>query len=402
MPAPQSASAPPKTLPDFIGALEQSCAAGRFIKLSLAAYKGVEDGLKAIHIKPVILRGAPMLSFTYRYKTRDITKNYATSEGIALIGDALGQDFNAATLRTSAFDLQFERLVDGKIRIKRSEATRKDAPDMAHDRQKNRMIETQGKEYLHALEITDAQGRVLKSAQDKFRQIDKYIEILGHLIDDLPGDLALDIADMGSGKGYLTFALYDYITNKRGRPARVTGIEYRQDMVDLCNKIAAQSGFTGLRFVRGAIGDYEMGNTNVLIALHACDTATDDAIHKALMADAALIVVAPCCHKQVRREMEAHKAHNDLDFLTRHGIFMERQAEMATDGLRALIIQYFGYQTKIFEFISNAHTAKNIMIVATKKSGRRDVRDPDSLERIKQAKAFFGIGRHHLEDLCDL
>ena len=179
--------------------------------------------------------------------------------------------------------------------------------------------------------------------------------------------------------------------------AKVTGVEYRKDLVDLCNDIASQSGFENLSFVQGSIEDYDASKADMLIALHACDTATDDAIAKGIAADAALIIVAPCCHKQIRAEMENSKRENDLDFLLRHGTFMERQAEMVTDGLRSLILEYFGYTTKLFEFISDAHTPKNVMIVA-RRNGKAQRKSPVVAERIAAVKTYFGIRRHHLEE----
>ena len=205
---------------------------------------------------------------------------------------------------------------------------------------------------------------------------------------------------MGSGKGYLTFALYDYLTNILQKNASVIGVEFRPDMVELCNGIAQKTDFENLNFVQGTIEDYDSQKTNILIALHACDTATDDAISKGISAQADLIVVAPCCHKQIRREMEKNKAKNDLDFLLKYGIFMERQAEMVTDGIRALILEYFGYKTKVFEFISDAHTPKNVLIVGVK--GKiNSKKQAEILVKIKNIKEYFGIGFHHLERLIN-
>jgi hypothetical protein len=153
-----------------------------------------------------------------------------------------------------------------------------------------------------------------------------------------------------------------------------------------------------LEFVQGSIEDYTIQSLDLLIALHACDTATDDAIFKGVQAGAKLIVVAPCCHKQIRREMERQKIRNDISFLTKYGIFQERQAEMVTDGIRALILEYCGYKTKIFEFISDVHTPKNVLIVGTK--GKvTEKRKKDVLSELKDIKSYFGIGYHHLERL---
>ena len=221
------------------------------------------------------------------------------------------------------------------------------------------------------------------------------------LIDEVASDDILKVVDMGAGKGYLTFALYDYLVNVAKRKAEVSGIEFRPDMVKLCNQIAMDSDFKDLKFEEGTIQSYECDSLNVLIALHACDTATDEAIFKGITKSADLIVVAPCCHKQIRREMEKGKPANDLDFLLKHGIFLERQAEMITDGIRALILEYFGYKTKIFEFISDVHTPKNIMITAQKLT-KNKVDKAAILEKIKTTKAYFGIETHYLETLIDL
>ncbi|MGB1243164.1 MAG: class I SAM-dependent methyltransferase, partial [Chitinophagales bacterium] len=258
------------------------------------------------------------------------------------------------------------------------------------DRQKNRKIEASNKTYLQALRITDASGKVYKAAQNKYRQINHYIEILSSLLKELPKKEQVNVVDMGAGKGYLTFALYDYLNNVLKKRAKVTGVEFRKDLVDLCNGIAASSNFDSLQFVEGTIEDYVNPSIDVLIALHACDTATDDAIIKGIEGDADLIVVAPCCHKQIRREMEKTKAKNEVDFLTQYGIFLERQAEMVTDGIRALILNYFGYSTKVFEFVSDAHTPKNVLVVGVKKR-HSNVDKSAFLKKIAETKVFLGL-----------
>ena len=254
---------------------------------------------------------------------------------------------------------------------------------------------------MHQLKITDEKGNVINSSQDKYKQINHYVELLSPLIKNLPKHETLNVVDMGAGKGYLTFALYDYLTHVLNLKVSVTGVEYRKDLVELCNDIAKKSNFIELNFVQGTIKDYDAKHANILIALHACDTATDDAIYKGITANADLIVVAPCCHKQIRRELEKHKTKNELDFLLKHGIFLERQAEMLTDGFRSLVLEYFGYSTKIFEFISGEYTPKNVMIVAEKKS-KTDIQKLEILKKIKETKLYFGIGYHYLEKLMGL
>ncbi|MCX2432695.1 class I SAM-dependent methyltransferase [Pedobacter sp. GR22-10] len=392
----------------FIAALADSLSLQQFVKISLGNYKGTDEGLRQILVRKVLIKRMPKLALTFRYKTRDIVKNFNEEEGVKLISEYLQSGFKIATLFTTEKDLIFEELNNGKVVIREITASAKEVPAASHDKEKARLIKPDDKSYLTELKITDADGRVFKNAQDKFRQINHYIEILSALIKELPEGTIKKVADMGSGKGYLTFALYDYLHSVLKLDSAVVGVEYRQDMVDLCNAVADKSEFDQLSFVQGTIEDYNAENVNLLIALHACDTATDDAIFKGIKANAELIVVAPCCHKQIRREIEQHKVKNDVSFLTKYGIFLERQAEMVTDGIRALILEYFGYKTKVFEFISDAHTPKNVLVVGVKKSPKSlggslwNEEQNVILQKIKASKAYFGIGYHHLEKLLDL
>jgi hypothetical protein len=201
---------------------------------------------------------------------------------------------------------------------------------------------------------------------------------------------------MGSGKGYLTFAVYDFLVNELRIEAEITGIEYREDLVGICNGIAAECGYSGLKFLRGSIADFEIPACDILIALHACDTATDDAIFKGIRSQAEVIIVSPCCHKQIRKQLDIN---NELKEITRHGILEERLAEMATDTLRALVLEANGYSTNVFEYISDEHTHKNIMITAVKKT---KTADPSLyFEKIGGLKKFLGIKKFYLEDLFD-
>lgn len=388
-------------LEEFITHLSDTLENDLFVSLSLGNYKGDEENLKNIYIKKTIIKREEKLSFTYRYKTRDIVKNYDLKGGVGIVRDYLTNGFRIGNLFTTAFNLTFEIQNNGKISLRRTAPTNATAPSTDHDKNKKRLIEPKNKPYLTELKITDPDGNVFKNAQDKYRQINHYVEILSSLIKDIPTEGRLKVVDMGSGKGYLTFALYDYLQNVLKLEAEVTGVEFRSDLVELCNDIAGKSQFTNLHFKEGTIEQFDSTETDILIALHACDTATDDAIHKGISAGADLIVVAPCCHKQIRREIEKHKAHNEVDFLTRYGIFLERQSEMVTDGIRAMILEYFGYKTKVFEFISDAHTPKNVMIVGVKNQKHVE-NDEKILRKIKEAKAYFGIEYHHLEKMMGI
>lgn len=178
------------------------------------------------------------LNFTYRHKTNDIVKNYDIKESYDLIKNALGEGFRFATLFTTDYDLQLENFNDERILVKKLKASKSAAPSTEHDQAKKRIITANDKTYLHELNITDAAGNIYKAAQDKYKQLNHYIEILSPLIKDIPQDKIKKVVDMACGKGYLTFALYDYLTNVLKLETEVIGVETRKDLVDLCNTIA--------------------------------------------------------------------------------------------------------------------------------------------------------------------
>lgn len=383
----------------FIDHLRTALGNGSFIKVSLGNYKGSEKQLKNIYIRLVEIKRMPRLSFTFRYQTRDVVKNFTFEEAFEQIGAHMATGFRLASLFTVDNDLMLSRLDEERYSLKRKPATLKGADNTKHNKEKTRLIAaTAEKVYLQELKITDAAGVVYKNAQEKYKQINQYIALLSPMLKDFGTNGVMEVVDMGSGKGYLTFALYDYLKSVLKVDAQVTGVEFRKDLVDLCNGIAMASEFEGLAFVEGSIQDYSKERMDLLIALHACDTATDDAIYKGVLASAKLIVVAPCCHKQIRREMTAGMKDNELSALTQHGIFLERQAEMVTDAIRALILEYHGYKTKVMEFNADVHTPKNVLLVGMKQPVS-NVEQQVLLTKLRDLKAYFGIRQHYLERL---
>lgn len=386
----------PDRIAEFVAAVRATFADGSLIRVKCGGYHGQEAELKSVEARKVSIKAGERLSFVFRYKTRDITKNLTLDEAAAFLEDGLAAAWRSARLEATGFDLQFERQGD-KQRLKRTETSGRAAPEISHDRAKNRPLTDTSAVWLQALGITGKDGQVRNDRQDKFRQINKMVEIFAPLIQGLKAT-SPKILDMGAGKGYLDFALYDHL-QAEGRSAEIIGVELRPALVAAGNALAQKSGFAGLRFETGTIFDYDASGADAVIALHACDTATDDAIFRGIEAEAGLIAVAPCCHKQIRREMSTGAADDRLDFLLRHGTFMEKQAEMVTDGLRALLLEAHGYRTKIFEFVSDAHTPKNNLIVAQK--GKATSRQP-ALDRIAAVKTMFGIDKHYLEGLLGL
>jgi Methyltransferase domain len=381
------------SIEQFLVFVSKAAGTNELVKITLGGKRDKKMNLKNVFVKPVLLKTGKKLSFVYRHDTNDITKNFDTGEAMQILEQHLQHDFYNADLFTTTGDYQLLQQND-KIKITQKPASHTSAVTEQHNKEKQRIIPSKGKIYLQQLGVTNADGAVKKDMQDKYKQINKYVEIIEGIIKDIDFGKKISVADMGSGKGYLTFALYDYLTSTLKLTASVAGIEMRQDLINTCNTIAAAAGFTGLHFKKGTIADTELPAQDMLIALHACDTATDDAIFKGIKANAKVIIVAPCCHKQIRRQM---KPANVLTAITKHGILLERQAEMVTDAIRALLLEASGYKTKVFEFINTEHTPKNVMIVGVRSSAQPD--KIEILEKVKALKALFNIQEHYLEKL---
>jgi hypothetical protein len=365
-----------------------------FAKLVISKKRDKNSDLNKITVSPVQLKEGFRLSFVYNYQNRDITKNYTESEAIELLKKEFETHFLNADLFAVSENVQLFGNPKGNFGIKISEPVFKPIKPLSHDKLKKQLISTENNLYLHELGITNAAGEIRPGMHDKFRQINKYIEVVSGLIHENRFPQNLKIADMGSGKGYLTFALYDYLNKNTDLKPIISGVEFRPELVELCNTTARKANFDKLSFIQGTIENSVFDDINILIALHACDTATDDAIAKGIKSDAQLIIVAPCCHKQIRKQFNVT---NELTAILKHGILKERQAELITDGIRALILEAYGYKTKVFEFISTEHTPKNVMIVAEKSAGK--INKEEILSKIKSIKDFFGIRFHHLDIL---
>jgi SAM-dependent methyltransferase len=447
----------------FFLLLRTSLAESTFVKLTLGKHRGRDTTLNNLFIRPVVLKTGPQLTFVYRHATKDITKNFPYGEAIALVEKLTGSDFLDAHLFTTAQTAQLTTSDDGTARIsikltKPAPAPATEIPSAtpaaptpttaapspaptatpppppssaaplassrdasvsaapSHDRPRDYLVPATAP-WLRSLGVTNNRAQPLEAMAGKFRQINKFVELLSHLATEaglLPAAKPLDtalatlsapatpppsplaprpspilrIADMGSGKGYLTFATAAFF----GPRAEILGIETRPELVELCNRLARENALTTLRFTSGTIADAPLKKLDILIALHACDTATDDALHRGINAGAKLLVVSPCCQKELRPQLTAPAVLADA---LRHGIFQERHAEFVTDALRAQLLEWAGYKTKVFEFISTEHTAKNLMIAAIKVRSPGTPTDPTA-EKIRAFAHFYGIRHHQL------
>ncbi|MBX8491758.1 SAM-dependent methyltransferase [Pseudomonas cichorii] len=380
----------------FLGLLDTSLSQNSLIKLVLARYVGSEAELQRVIIKPLTVKDQPCLSFVYRYKTRDITKNFPLREAVDVIAGLLPESFKNAHLLSLTDEVQLEFGKKGKSTLFKSKAQQeREAPSAGHDREKKRYLELT-RPFLTDLGVTNKQHELIPAMSRKWKQINKFIEVFSHALTSSPLklDQPVKVADFGSGKGYLTFAIHDYLCNTLQAEGQVTGVELREDMVNLCNAAAGRLEHSGLVFKHGDVRSVAPSALDVMIALHACDIATDYAIHMGIRSGASIIMCSPCCHKQIRLQIQSPTL---LRPMLQYGLHMGQQAEMVTDSLRALLLEACGYETKVFEFISLEHTNKNKMILAVK---RAEPVDPAQLlARIQELKTFYGITEHCLETL---
>ncbi len=378
----------------WLARLTDALGNGSFVKLTLAAYRGRDSALKNVFVRAVDLSEGPHLSFVYRYANRDVTKNFSIDEAVDLITDLVGAQFKRAHLYSTQLSSELEFREGRPARLIEGKAVHATPPPKTHDETKSRLISAEGSPWLKALGVTTSDGKVARGMEAKFRQINKFVEVLAALMSDAKLDASatdpLSVVDMGCGKGYLTFAAYDWL-QRDGRRGHVRGIEAREELVQLCNCAAKENRFDELRFEHGSIENVAVARADVLMALHACDTATDDAIAKGIAAGAQLIIVSPCCQKELRPQL---KAPSVLEDALRHGILLERHAEFVTDALRAALLEWAGYDTKVFEFISTEHTAKNLMIAATKRSD--DSRREDRAKKVRDLAEHYGIQKQRL------
>ena len=239
--------------------------------------------------------------------------------------------------------------------------------------------------WLVSLGIMSAEGRVLSHGQKKFRQINHFLEIISHVAGRIPDGAA--IIDFGCGKSYLTFAMYYFFNILMNRRVTITGLDLKRDVVENCQRLADEFGFSGLNFVCGDIADYrgENGKADMVVSLHACDTATDYAIFNAISWGARVILAVPCCQHELNGQIK----NPDFGLIFRHGVLKERFSALLTDALRAAILDAAGYKTSVAEFIDLEHTPKNIMIRAVK--NEKAAPDEKKRARAKELMDMFGV-----------
>jgi hypothetical protein len=379
----------------FLARLADHLTQGSLTKLILSKHHGPETDLIRLTVRPLELRGQPHLNFVYTHSTRDVTQNHSLAIGMERLDTLIGHAFRHAHLLAAGEDLELRFSKRGKPTLHRQANERETSAPQPHDREKQRWVEL-ATPFLAALGVTTHAGELVPAMARKFKQINKFVEVLDHALQasTLKAPATIRVADFGSGKGYLTFAVHHHLTQTLGRDAEVTGVELRADLIALCNKAASKLGLAGLHFEQGDVRERRAEPLDIVIALHACDTATDHAIHLGIRSRAALIVCSPCCHKQLRPQLRSPAV---MAPMLQHGIHLGQQAEMLTDSLRALLLQAHGYDTQVFEFVSLEHTSKNKMILAVRRA--QALPAEPVLAQIRAIKDFYAVREHCLETL---
>ena len=373
----------------FLNDLSEAVESDNFIRLVLGKPKDVEA--KKVIVTRFESKGAIKFSSDFRYAQKSVSKSSDFEGLLEFLKDNLGITYLAATLFTDKADISFLVNKKGKYRLTRAKATQSNTSAGSHNRQKDYLIAPDAA-YLHELGVSDKAGKVIPKMYGKFRQIAKFIEIVDHSIkrDVLDSKQPLSVLDVGSGKGYLTFALYDYLSKKWGETVDVVGVDTKGDVVTLCNTVAQNVGFKHLEFKHQNVESFTSEKVDMLVALHACDTATDEALFQGIKHDAKLIFCAPCCQHEVSSQLRANETDNPL---LQHGLFIEKQADLITDVARTLLLESRGYTVKIVEFVSSEHSMKNTLIVAEKSA----VATPAKSDEYLALKSQFGFKSQRLE-----
>lgn len=379
------------TIRQFTDELGKSLENGTFVKATIGNYTGDDETLQKIYVRPVETKKGSRLLFQFRGAKSDRVKNFAAPDALRQIGRYLSSGFRSGHLFTTTGDIQL-RIGKRSSRLIKGKPTFSTAVAKGHDREKQYRIDPNSY-FLKALGITTDKGEIRANQRDKWKQINKFVEVLAGLYEnsELKVRPSINIVDMGSGKGYLTFAAYDYFGSQLSSSAvSVTGVETRRELVDLCNQIARAGDLDGLNFIQGSIADINAADIDILIALHACDTATDDALYKGITSNASIIVAAPCCHKEIKKQLTSPEL---LAGILKHPVLFERTAETLTDGIRSMLLEASGYKTKMFEFVATEHTPKNNLLVARRSANRAP---ENNFDRIAEICDSFGIGHQRL------
>lgn len=355
-----------------------------------------------IKIRPVILKGTFYFQVSEYKGVKIFHTNYSKEELIVKLPEWFEGLFKQVEIKTSTNQITIlvskkgkatinKKAVakeEGNLDVKNSEVKMIDLEQYLHNKRKNYILsEGMVLPFLIDLGVMTSDGKIVKSKSDKFRQINRFLEFIEDILPYLEKDKELTILDFGCGKSYLTFVMYHYLKIMKGYSINVIGLDLKTDVIEHCNKLSKKYGYDKLNFIQGDIASYDgTGKVDMVVSLHACDTATDHALYKAISWGAKVILAVPCCQHELNSQVE----NEVLGPVLRYGIIKERMAALITDALRAELLETVGYRVQLLEFIDMEHTPKNILIRAVKRDHSEKV-SVDKEKKLKECMDFLGV-----------
>ncbi|WP_285399032.1 SAM-dependent methyltransferase [Lysinibacillus sp. fls2-241-R2A-57] len=345
--------------------------------------------VKRIKLKPLLLKDVYHIQIEYQFERILKHENILLEKFPAKL-EAFFNDFRQAHVDFMDEKVQVQLSKKNKVLWKSDKSSTPKQVDLAHNRKKNYLLaEDKPYPFLIRLGVQTEEGKIKKQKYDKFKQINRFIEFIDDALTYLPKDRQVRILDFGSGKSYLTFALYHYLKIEKGLDIRVTGLDLKKEVIEECSQIAQDLGYEQLEFLVGDINDYnDESAVDMVVTLHACDVATDMALARAVKWGASVILSVPCCQHELNRQLHTPS----LDIMLQHGLVRERFAALATDSIRAEILSLVGYEAQLLEFIDMENTPKNILIRAYKtgkKPSSEQRANYDAFLKLLNAKPFL-------------
>ncbi len=357
------------------------------VDMTLSNRKNAGD-IQKIKIRPVIIKDRLVFQAAQYTKTQVFHKNIAEAEIQDWVLERIRNDFKQTQIKTGDREYTVLSGKKGNVTVKEREAVGVRKGNLAHNRKKTYILpEGTPVPFLVDLGVMTAEGKIVRSKYDKYRQINRFLEFIQDVLPELPKDRELTMIDFGCGKSYLTFAMYYYLNSLMGYSVKMIGLDLKEDVIRHCNELRDKYGYDQLEFIHGDIADFEGADSvDMVVTLHACDTATDYALYKAIRWNARVILSVPCCQHelngQIKNDMLAPVFH--------YGLLKERMAALITDGLRGQLLEVMGYKTQLLEFIDMEHTPKNILIRAVRGGSVRNSREKGLAAYRACAEGFNG------------
>ena len=329
--------------------------------------------IQKIKVRPVIIKDQLVFQAAQYTKTQVFHKNIEETQVKAWVQNLIENEFKQTQIRCSNKEYTILSGKKGNVTIKERKLNvceKQEKKDLSHNRKKTYILpEGTAVPFLVDLDVMTSEGKIVRTKYDKYRQINRFLEFIQDILPELPKNRPLTIIDFGCGKSYLTFAMYYYLKILMGYEVHMIGLDLKSDVIRHCNELADKYGYANLEFIHGDIADFEGADAvDMVVTLHACDTATDYALYKAVRWNAKVILSVPCC----QHELNGQISNDMLNAVFSYGLLKERMAALMTDGLRGQLLESVGYKTQILEFIDMEHTPKNLLIRAVKQGTPKD------------------------------